>query len=140
MPRRRPGRVHAEERVRRELRRRARRGEHDTIDGLSAKTMAQTRRVEVLDPRLHPGFTREALCLGEWSARSLSTWTVLDALRGHTVIGCGVRGCCIDPVGDRELLSVVVHALRRPQAHELRARIKRLDDLYGFTDDVFPSM
>ncbi len=40
-----------------ELRRRARSGEHDTIDGLSAATMARIRRIEVLHPRMYPGFT-----------------------------------------------------------------------------------
>lgn len=67
-------------------------------------------------------------------------WKVLEALRGNHIFGCGIAECCPDPVECREDLSAVVHALGRGPARELRARIGRLDDLYGFTDDVFPPM
>lgn len=123
-----------------ELRRRARSGEHDTIDGLSAATMAQIRRIEVLHPRMYPGFTREALRRWESFVRSRSPWTVLEVLRGDTVVGCGIRGCCPTPVDDRELLWALVCALRRPQARELRARIRRMEDLHGLPEyELSPS-
>ncbi|MDA2814290.1 hypothetical protein O4J56_26815 [Nocardiopsis sp. RSe5-2] len=111
---------------------------NDTVDGLSAKTMAQIRRIEVLHPLLHPGATREALRTWEEYARSLSTWTMLEALRGEAVIGCGIPECCPTPVEDREPLSVVLHALRRPQARDLRARVGQADALHGFPDHGFP--
>ncbi|XKK39909.1 hypothetical protein HFP72_03535 [Nocardiopsis sp. ARC36] len=125
MPRRRPGRLRAENHPR------ARPGQkkRSAIDGLSSKTMAEIRRVEHRHPQLWPGIIGEAFPKWERYARDPRRPPWDDHLYPGSWYCCWE--CCGSPMMAKEFLDLLAHAMRNRPARELRARLRRLDELHG---------
>ena len=125
MPRRRPGRLRAENhpRARREQKR------LPAIDGLSSKTVAEIRRIEHRHPQLWPGIIDEALLSWERYARDPGQAPWDDHLQPRFWYCCWE--CCGSPLMARDFLDAVVHAMRTGPARELRIRLRHADELHG---------
>ncbi|MEO3978040.1 hypothetical protein [Streptomyces sp. CAU 1734] len=120
MPRRRPGRVRAEQWQRHPLTHRV------TITGLSAPARAEVARVERSRNFLWPGVTADSLRLWKEFVRQpyRKLWSEYE--NGS----CGIWECCGNPFEAREFLDAVVHGMSRRRARELRLLVDRLDDSY----------
>ena len=125
MPRRRPGRLRAENHPR------ARRDQKKApaIDGLSSKTMAEIRRVEHRHPDLWPGIVNEALSQWEKYARDPRRPPWEDYLHSSSWYCCWE--CCGSPLMAKDFLEKMVHAMRSTTAREVRVRLADLDEMHG---------
>ncbi|WP_059006854.1 hypothetical protein [Streptomyces specialis] len=119
MPRRRPGRVRGEQRLR------LRDERPPGLAVLSPAACAEISRIERRRNYLWPGVTATALRHWRGFVHDPS-----HRLRVDDDGGCGVWECCGDPFEARDFLEAVMLAMSRPRRRELRAVVDRLDDLY----------
>ncbi|GHF58099.1 hypothetical protein GCM10010218_44420 [Streptomyces mashuensis] len=131
MPRRRP------EEVRAALPRRRRPHDHLApslvIDGLSARTLAEISRLERTRTYLFRGEVSQAVRL--WKDH---VGLPVRVLAHHYEQGCLYWDCCGDPLEARVLLDDVMQALSRKSARELRAELRRFDELWHRRSPLAP--
>lgn len=120
MPRRRPGRVRAEQRPRPLLTKQV------SIVGLSAPALAEVARVERSRNYLWPGVTAESMRIWRRFVQNPYRNLWIEYEDG----GCGVWVCCGSPFEAREFLDAVIHGMSRRRAPELRFLVDRLDNSY----------
>jgi hypothetical protein len=119
MPRKRPGRIRAEQQLRpRSLTYRP------IITGLSSPALAEVARVEQSRNYLWPGVT--AVAVRRWQGFVHNPYRRLWI---HDD-GCGVWECCGNPLEAREFLEAVILGMSRRRARELRHLVDELDDMY----------
>ncbi|MEU1744065.1 hypothetical protein [Streptomyces pristinaespiralis] len=121
MPRRRPGHVRAEQRVRE----RCRKNRMRPVHGISRHTQYEIVRIEETRNYLWTG------AVGE----SLDLWRTFVGRPDRRLWrddedGCTEWLCCGDPLRARDMLEGAVLALPRRAARELRAMVLALDDRY----------
>ncbi|MEV4680216.1 hypothetical protein [Streptomyces kurssanovii] len=121
MPRRRPGHVRAEQRVRE----RCVKNQVPSISGVSRRTLYEIVRVEETRNYLWTGAVGESLALwrGFVGRPDRRLWRDDEG-------GCTEWLCCGDPLRARDMLEGAVLALPRRAARELRAVVLALDDRY----------
>jgi hypothetical protein len=120
MPRRRPGRVRAEQQPRHQLTYRP------FIAGLSSPALAEVARVETCRNYLWVGVTADAIKIWRGFVQNPYRRLWIDYEDG----GCGVWQCCSNPSEAREILEAVILGMSRRRARELRSLVDQLDDLY----------
>ncbi|MCA6091059.1 hypothetical protein LE181_02595 [Streptomyces sp. SCA3-4] len=131
MPRRRPDQVRAA-RARRRRPYAPYNSPSVVIDGLSARTLAEISRLERTRAYLHPGDAGQAVRLWKDHVR-----LPLRDLTHHDEHAC-LYDCCGDPLEARILLDMIMQALSRRGARELRAQLHRFDELWHRRSPLSP--
>ncbi|MEU6517569.1 hypothetical protein [Streptomyces sp. NPDC046978] len=129
MPRRRPGHIRAA------LPRRPRNGDtRAVIDGLSQRALSEIARLEHTWNHLQPGDVTRAVHAWRAYVKLPLRRLWLDHKSGD------VHGdCCGNPLESRALLEIVLQAMSSRGARELRAVVRRYDDVWNARAPSLPA-
>ena len=97
------------------------------VRGASSRLLADIRRLEESRPDLWPTAVESSLRL--WTEYIRNPYRHLLDLDSED--GCGIYGCCGNPLEARHLLRKVVSALPAPTAKELRRFVAKIAERHA---------